>query len=103
MRTVGSVRLVFAFALHSRDDFAPAISGALGSFHMACEHTDLLETFSEYAVFISGRLPRAVRCLPAGIGHRMFGHARVYKGSPGAGCAGRDTWSAMPASAARCR
>ena len=103
MRTVRSVRLVFALALHSRYDFAPAISGALGSFHMPCEHTDVLEAFSECPVFISGRLPRGVRCLPAGIGHWVFGHARVYRGSPRAGCAGRDTWSAMPASVARCR
>ena len=49
---------------------------------MACEHTDVLETLSEYPVFIRCRLSRAVLWLLAELqllaelGPWVFGHAR---------------------------
>jgi hypothetical protein len=49
---------------------------------MACEPTDVLETFREYFVLIGGRLLRAVPCLRAGIGHWLFGHARSLYRKP---------------------
>jgi hypothetical protein len=62
---------------------------------MAGEQTDVLETFREYFVLISGRLLRAVPCLRAGIGHWLFGHARSLYRKPKVWCAGRDTPNAI--------
>jgi hypothetical protein len=71
----GGRRAVFAFALQGGDDVAAAIRSALGSLHIAREHADALETFSEYSVFISRRLQRTASCRLAGIGRAMIGHA----------------------------